>query len=99
MKMEGKGWYLGIVLFTVGVFYIEIHMPLGFTLWLLYVIPLGLTYWAPFLYAPLVVAAACTVLVAVGYFVSPPGVPAHIALTNRGFGTVTFWVLGILILQ
>src|SRR5215212_5214380 len=99
MTAEGKGLYAGIAAFTAAVFFVQIFMPLGFTPWLLFVIPLGLTYWAPYLYAPIVVAAVCTMLVFVGYFLSPSGVPTSVAVTNRAFGTVTFWVLGLLILQ
>ena len=99
MTAEGKGLYAGIAAFTAAVFFVQIFMPLGFTPWLLFVIPLGLTYWAPYLYAPILVAAVCTILVFVGYFLSPSGVPTPIAVTNRAFGTVTFWVLGLLILQ
>ena len=99
MTVEGKGLYAGIVAFTAAVFFVQIFMPLGFTPWLLFVIPLGLTYSAPYLYAPILVAAVCTILVFVGYFLSPSGVPTPVAITNRAFGTVTFWVLGLLILQ
>jgi hypothetical protein len=99
MKTERTGWYLGIGVFTAALFYFEIRMPLGFTPWLLYVIPLGLTYWAPYLYAPLAVAAICTILVVAGYVFSPAGAPRPIALTNRAFGVLTFWGLGLLILQ
>jgi cell division protein FtsB len=81
------------------VFVVEVQMPLGFTPWLLYLIPLGLTYWAPYRYAPLVVAALCTVLLVLGYFLSPAGVASPIAVANRTFGTVTFWILGFLILR
>jgi hypothetical protein len=99
MTTEGKGLYAGIAAFALAVFFIEILMPLGFTPWLLYVIPLGLTYWASYLYAPIVVATACTILLFVGHLLSPEGVSTPIALTNRAFGVVTFWILGVLILQ
>src|SRR5512146_370773 len=99
MKTEGMGLYVTIAAVIAAVFLVEMQMPLGFTPWLLCVIPLGLTYWAPYLYAPVVVAAVCTVLVIGGYFLSPAGAPAPIALTNRVFGTVTFWSLGLLILR
>lgn len=72
-------------------------MGLGFTPWLLYMIPLALTYWASYLYAPLMVAALCTILVFVGFTISPPLVPESIALTNRAIGAITFWTLGFLI--
>ena len=99
MKVEGIGVYLGIVLLIASIFFVEVRMPLGFTPWLLYVVPLGLTYWASYLYAPLIVATACTILIVGGYFYSPVGVSAPIALINRTFGLVIFWVLGLLILK
>jgi len=97
MKPEQLGLSIGIAALLASIFLIDIRMALGFTPWLLYVIPLGLTYWASYLYAPLIVAATCTVLVFVGYVLSPPLIPKSIALTNRIFGTITFLALGILI--
>ncbi len=93
------GLYLMIVGLAAAVFTIEVRMPLGFTPWLLYVVPLGLTYWARYLYAPLIVAALCTTLILLGYVLSPTGAAAPIALTNRVFGIVTFWILGVFILR
>jgi len=87
-----------IAALLAAVFFIDVRTGLGFTPWLLYVIPLGLTYWMSWIYAPLVVAGICIVLMFVGYGLSPPVVPAPIAFTNRLFGTVTFIVLGGLIL-
>ena len=80
------------------VFLIDVRTGLGFTPWLLYVLPLGLTYWMSWLYAPLLVASLCIVLMFVGYGLSPPVVPASIAFTNRLFGTVTFSALAGLIM-
>lgn len=99
MKPGEMGLYLGVVVLVTGVFFVDVRMPLGFTPWLLYVIPLGLTYWAPHLYAPIVVAIVCTALVLVGDFLSPTGIEEKIALTNRAFGTFTFWALGLIVLQ
>src|SRR5689334_21038660 len=87
-----------IAALLAAVFFIDVRTGLGFTPWLLYVLPLGLTYWMSWLYAPLVIAAVCILLMFVGYGLSPPLVAAPIALTNRLFGTVTFLVLGALIL-
>lgn len=80
------------------VFLIDVRTGLGFTPWLLYVLPLGLTYWMSWLYAPLLVASVCIVLMFVGYGLSPPLVPPSIAFTNRLFGTVTFSALAGLIM-
>ena len=86
-----------IAALLAAVFLIDVRTGLGFTPWLLYVIPLGLTYWMWWLYAPFVVASLCIVLMFVAYGLSPPLVPPSIAFTNRLFGTVTFLALGALI--
>lgn len=97
MKTEQVGLSLGIAFLLALVCFVDARTGLGFTPWLLYVIPIGLTYWISYLYAPLIVASVCVVLVFVGYSLSPPLVPKSIALTNRLLGTVTFLALGGLI--
>ncbi|HXX75405.1 MAG TPA: hypothetical protein VEI50_09765 [Nitrospiraceae bacterium] len=97
MKPEQLGLSLGVAALLGAIFLIDVRTGLGFTPWLLYVIPLGLTYWASYLYAPLVTAVVCTILVFIGYILSPPLIPQSIALTNRIFGAITFLALGVLI--
>jgi hypothetical protein len=88
-----------VALLSVVVFFIDLRTGLGFTPWLLYVFPIGLTYWISSLYSPLIVAALCMVLIFIGYVLSPPLVPPSVALTNRLVGTVTFVALGGLIMS
>jgi len=97
MNAKERWLSLGIGLLLGAIFLLDVRMALGFTPWLLYAIPLGLTYWSSQVYAPLVVAAGSTMLLWVGYDLSPPLVPEHVGLTNRVFGTVMFWALGSLI--
>src|SRR5574341_512971 len=97
MKPDQLGLSIGIAILLAAIFLLDAQMALGFTPWLLYGIPLGLTYWVSQLYAPVVVAAICTILMFVGYDLSPPLVPEYVALTNRVFGAVTFWALAFLI--
>ena len=97
MKPDQLGLSLGIAILLAAIFLVDAQMALGFTPWLLYVIPLGLTYWVSQPYAPVVVAALCTLLMFVGFDLSPPLVPEYVGLTNRMFGAVTFWALAFLI--
>lgn len=99
MQSQQLGVSVAIAVFLAAVFLIDVRTGLGFTPWLLYLIPLGLTYWIPSLYSPIIVAVVCSVLMFVGYMLSPPLVPQSIALVNRLFGTLTFIVLGGLIMQ
>lgn len=97
MKSRQLAVSVAIAVLLAAVFLIDVRTGLGFTPWLLYVIPLGLTYWIASIYSPLTVAGICVVLMFVGYMLSPPLVPPAIALTNRLFGTVTFLAMGGLI--
>jgi len=97
MISQQLGVSVAISVLLAAVFFIDVRTGLGFTPWLLYVIPLGLTYWVASVYSPLMVAVVCIALMFVGYALSPPLVPPPIALTNRLFGTVTFLAIGGLI--
>jgi hypothetical protein len=97
MKPDQLGLSIGIAILLAAIFLVDAQMALGFTPWLLYVIPLGLSYWVSQTYAPVVVAALSTFLMFVGYDLSPPLVPEYVALTNRMFGAITFWALAFLI--
>jgi hypothetical protein len=98
MKSQQLGVSVAIAVLLAAVFFIDISTGLGFTPWLLYVVPLGLTYWIGSSYSPLIVAVGCSALMFLGYALSPPLVSPPIALTNRLFGTVTFLAMGGLIM-
>lgn len=97
MKSAQSGLWAVIGVLLAGIFLVDVEMGLGFTPWLLYVIPLGLTYWASSRAASVWVAALCTVLIVAGFMLSPPLAPRHVALTNRIFGLSTFWILAALL--
>ena len=99
MNSQQLGLSLGIAVLLGLILAIDTHTGLGFTPWLLYVIPLGLTYWIRYLYAPLVVSSLCIGLVFIGYRLSPPLMPPSVALINRLFGTFTLLALGGLIVS
>jgi hypothetical protein len=97
MEPEQDGLSIGIGILLASIFFAGVPMALGFTPWLLYVIPLGRTYWIFHLYAPAVVATLCTLLMFAGYDLSPPLVAEHVALTKRTVGAITFGPLALLI--
>jgi hypothetical protein len=99
MKFEQLALSIGIGILLLAIFTVDARMALGFTPWLLYVIPIGLTYWLTTHYAPLVVAGLCMLLMVADYGLSPQLVPHELALTNRIIGTVTFWGLAWLIMS
>ncbi|HEV8329671.1 MAG TPA: hypothetical protein VGQ08_19560 [Nitrospiraceae bacterium] len=97
MKPEQVGLSSGIGILLASIFFVDVQWPWDSHSGCCYVIPLGLTYWISHLYAPAVVATLCTLLMFVGYDLSPPLVAEHVALTNRTFGAITFGALAFLI--
>lgn len=99
MAAEQRWLHIGIGVLLSLVLVVDVRMPLGFTPWLLYVVPLGLTFWSRQLHAPYIVAAFCTCLLVAGYLLPPPVLHQSVAVTNRTIGTATFWVLSYLIVE
>ncbi len=85
----------------MGTFVLDLLTPLGMAVWILYLCPLGLTYWLPHRRAPLIMASTCSVLVVVGLIFSPgrTSFVVMVALFNRLIGLCIFWITAILILQ
>ncbi|MHB9106045.1 MAG: sensor histidine kinase [Armatimonadota bacterium] len=88
---------LVIALMFVGIFLLDRGIPLGYAVWLLYLVPLLLTVWVPWRGSAVGVAALCTLLVASAFFLSPHGVHWQVVIANRALALGTFWVLAILL--
>ncbi len=82
----------GALLWAAAVFLIDLLTPLGVAIWALYVpvilvaAPLGRSR------AVLLLAAACTILTVVGFFLSPPGGSPGWGLGNRAMGVLALWL-------
>ena len=85
-----------VCLTMAGVFLADVYTPLGIAVWVFYLVPVVLTLfvWNPFV--PALVAVVATVLIAVGYFFSTPGLSQSVAQTNRGFGVATVWMMALI---
>ncbi len=96
------GARLGLVGLLIGlVFILDGITPRGIPIWILYLVPLVLTYRAPYARGPYVTAVVCAGLTFLGYVISPPlaGVPSWIPLLNRSVSLSVFAVLAYLIVQ
>jgi hypothetical protein len=74
-----------IILATALIFIIDILTPLGVMVWILYLIPLFLTAYLSWKYAPLVLTGAFILLMIVSLFLSPRDISLEFALLNRAF--------------
>ena len=74
-----------IAIATALIFVIDIYTPLGIMIWILYLIPLFLTVYLSWKYAPLVMTGVFILLMAASLFLSPRDIPIEYALLNRTF--------------
>jgi PAS domain S-box-containing protein len=74
-----------ITIATALIFVIDIYTPLGIMIWILYLIPLFLTVYLSWKYAPLVLTVVFILLMALSLFLSPRDILIEYALLNRVF--------------
>jgi PAS domain S-box-containing protein len=86
-----------VPVFTVGIFVIDWMTPLGVADWVLYFIPLLVSFYCGGRFSPLLLAAIFSVLTVMGFYLSPPGMESRIALINVLLGLGTLWAVAMLL--
>ncbi|BCA56058.1 chemotaxis protein CheY [Nitrospira sp. KM1] len=86
--------YVGIVFSLIAIAIADLFTPLGVTIWVFYFVPAVLSFyvWRPLV--PVMVAGMILILVAIGFFLSHPGIDPRFSIMNRSFGLITVIVLG-----
>jgi PAS domain S-box-containing protein len=79
---------VSIFVSTAIIFYLDVITPLGLTVWILYFIPLFLTLYISWKYAPFLVTGAFILLIALSFFLSPRDMSMTFALLDRVFFSV-----------
>lgn len=74
-----------IIALTAIISYIDIVTPQGFTIWILYLIPLFLTLYVRWQYAPFAATGIFIVLMSVSFFLSPADISVVFAASDRIF--------------
>jgi len=77
------GLVMIIALVLIAVYLMDTVTPLGEPVWLLYFVPLILSYWSDRLYAIPTVCVVTLLFLIGGFFVSPQGMPVSEALVYR----------------
>jgi PAS domain S-box-containing protein len=86
-----------ILVSTAIILYIDINTPLGFMVGIFYFIPVFLTAYVSWKYAPYLVTSASIVLIAIGFLFTPRDVPELFALANRVFFSIMLIVSAVFI--
>ena len=77
------GLVIIIALVLIGVYLMDTMTPLGEPVWLLYFIPLILSYWSSRYYAIPTVCIVTLLFLVGGLLVSPQGLAINLAVVNR----------------
>ena len=82
-----------------GTFALDCLTPRGLPIWIFYILPIVLTLWTPQPWTTPTVAAMCTGLTLLGYFLADelPGVPAWLSQVSRAISLGIFSSLAYLI--
>ncbi|MDT6961430.1 response regulator [Cupriavidus sp. SZY C1] len=91
----------GVIIVPVSlvvVFGVDAMTPLGLAVWLFYLVPVCLSLYGNDARLPLITAAAATVLIGIGYALSPSGgANVLFAIINRSAGVIMAWFLAVVV--
>ncbi len=93
-RMQPTLVYIALALSLLGVLVADVMTPLGITIWVFYLVPITVSLLLRRRSAPLIVAGICTALMSVRFLTDVDGANRQLAQANRGFGIMTFWILG-----
>jgi signal transduction histidine kinase/CheY-like chemotaxis protein len=90
-----QGLYVAIAISMAIVFIIDLYTPLGIAVWVIYFIPLTLSFftWRPLI--PGALAVLASILMAIDFAIDPNpiGISPKLAVINRGFDILTVWIV------
>lgn len=92
-------FYVLCVFSAAAIFLIDLAVPLGVAIGVAYLITVIFSLWLPSIKSTLWIAAACSILIILGYYYSPPGGELWKVLFNRCLSLLSIWVTAIAIVQ
>ena len=91
------GLYVAIAFSMAIVFITDLYTPIGIAVWVIYFIPLTLSFftWRPLI--PVALAILATILMAIDFAIdpNPVGISPKLAVINRGFDILTVWIVAV----
>jgi hypothetical protein len=91
------GILLVAALIIFAVYLIDTITPLGQPVWLLYIIPLILSYWSSRYYAIPTVFIATVLFLVAGFLLSPQGISVQMAILSRFSFFLLFFILALVL--
>jgi PAS domain S-box-containing protein len=88
---------IAIPVLAVGIFLLDLATPVGEVHWVLYFIPLVLSFYSGGRLSPFLLAGVFSVLTILGFYWSPPGLDLETATINLVLGICTLWGVAVLL--
>src|SRR5208283_4493555 len=90
---------VAIPVIAIGEFVLDLTSPLGISDWVWYFIPLLLSVYVGGQLLSIWLAAVFSLRMLAGFFLSPPGIDPHLAMSSRLMGGSVLWVMSFVIWQ
>ena len=91
--------YITCLVCTMLIFILDINLSLGIAAGVPYATVILITLWATKQNSAIYFAVICSIMVVLGYIISPPGGEMWKVLMNRALAIFAIWVTAILVLQ
>jgi hypothetical protein len=91
--------YCICIVLTVGIFFIDLSIPLGVAGGVPYLMVILLTLWLPLYKNTILPAFICSFLTIMGFYFSPPGGEMWKVLTNRSLALFAIWTTAFVVIQ
>ncbi|OPY32843.1 MAG: hypothetical protein A4E34_02220 [Methanoregula sp. PtaU1.Bin006] len=95
--VSDAGILLVTALIMLAVYLLDAVTPLGEPVWLLYFIPLVLSFWSGRYFAIPTVFGVTVLFLVAGFYLSPQGIPVNIAILNRFTFFLLFFIAALLL--
>jgi PAS domain S-box-containing protein len=86
-----------IIALTALIFYADVITPLGLSVWILYFIPLILSLYLTWRYAPFFTAGIFLIFLGISFFLSPRDIPLLFAFIDRVFFALVLLITAVFI--
>ena len=90
---------VAIPLSAAGIFLLDLSTPAGEAPWVLYFIPLVLSFYSGGRFSPFLLAGVFSILTILGFYWSPPGSDLETATINLTLGICTLWGVAALLFR
>src|SRR5690606_5800292 len=85
-RPQSTALYIGVAIVLLGLLTLDIQTPRGYADWILYIVAVGMCWFGSSRWAPVLTAAASTVLLVIGFVLSAENNLVQVATYNRVIG-------------